>query len=261
MVMTLLYRTNGWRGVYVPQILARGLTPVDWGNYLIQQRRWARSVLDFKIRVFPKYSSRLPVLQRILTYLHGLYYLQGPLRALQISLLLFMLVTNLVPNGSGTLFLLHTGAIWLTVLACDFYRQRFFLDPRTEWGFHWRSAFVDFVKWPYFVLAFKDAVLGHIWNLPYHEQDTGFQKCDRFRYRSWCSTRLNCHCLDNRFYSRPIRVYTATHRGRFRSDYVSCSRHHLIGSFSATVSSRDSPEVESASTNRKIGGCGTYASR
>jgi len=160
MVMTLLYRANGWRGVYVPNILARGLTPVDWAGYLKQQRRWARSVLDFKFRVFPRYASRLPVLERILTYLHGLYYLRGPLTALQISLLLFMLLTNLVPDGPGTLFLLHTGAIWLTMLICDFYRQRFFLDPRSEWGLHWRSAFVGFVKWPYFVLAFADAIRG-----------------------------------------------------------------------------------------------------
>ena len=160
MVMTLRYRANGWRGVYVPQILARGLTPVDWTNYLKQQRRWARSVLDFKIRVFPRYASRLPLLERVLTYLHGLYYLQGPFTALQISLLLLMLVTNLVPNGTGTFFLLETGAIWLTVLICDFYRQRFFLDPRSEFGWHWRSAFVGFVKWPYFVLAFADAIRG-----------------------------------------------------------------------------------------------------
>ena len=160
MVMTLLYRANGWRGVYVPHILARGLTPVDWPSYLKQQRRWARSVLDFKIRVFPRYASRLPVLERILTYLHGLYYLRGPLRAFQISFVLFMLVTNLVPNGPGTLFLLHTGAIWLTVLICDFYRQRFFLDPRSECGLQWRSAFVGFVKWPYFMLAFADAIRG-----------------------------------------------------------------------------------------------------
>jgi cellulose synthase (UDP-forming) len=160
MVMALLYRADGWRGVYVPEILAQGLTPVGWANYLAQQRRWARSVLDFKFRVFPKYSSRLPVLERILTYLHGLYYLQGLLRPLQISLLLFMLVTNLVPKGFGKLVLLQAGAIWLTVLTCDFYRQRFFLDPRTECGFHWRSGFVDFVKWPYLVLAFADAIQG-----------------------------------------------------------------------------------------------------
>ena len=160
MVMSLLYRANGWRGIYLPEILARGLTPVDWATYLKQQRRWARSVLDFKFRVFPRYASRLPVLQRILTYLHGLYYLRGPLTALQITLLLFMLVTNIVPGGTGTLFLLHTGAIWLTLLICDFYRQRFYLDLSREWGLHWRSAFVGFVKWPHFVLAFVDAIRG-----------------------------------------------------------------------------------------------------
>ncbi|HET6646675.1 MAG TPA: glycosyltransferase, partial [Pyrinomonadaceae bacterium] len=160
MVMTLLYRASGWRGVYVPQILARGLTPVDWPSYLKQQRRWARSVLDFKIRVFPRYASRLPLLERVLTYLHGLYYLQGPFTALQISLLLFMLVTNLVPTGNGIFFLLQTGSIWLTVLICDFYQQRFFLDRRSEFGWHWRSAFVGLVKWPYFMLAFADAIRG-----------------------------------------------------------------------------------------------------
>jgi hypothetical protein len=46
------------------------------------------------------------------------------------------------------------------VLICDFYRQRFFLDARREWGLHWRSAFVGFVKWPYFVLALADAIRG-----------------------------------------------------------------------------------------------------
>jgi hypothetical protein len=46
LVMTLLYRARGWRGVYVPEILAKGLVPTDWSGYLKQQRRWARSVLD-----------------------------------------------------------------------------------------------------------------------------------------------------------------------------------------------------------------------
>jgi hypothetical protein len=71
-----------------------------------------------------------------------------------------MLVTDIEPAGTGKLFLLHTGTIWLTLLICDFYRQRFYLHPRRECGLHWRSAFVGFVKWPYFVLAFADAIRG-----------------------------------------------------------------------------------------------------
>jgi cellulose synthase (UDP-forming) len=178
MVMTLLYRAHGWRGVYVPQILARGLTPVDWSGYLKQQRRWARSVLDFKIRVFPRYATRLPLLERILTYVHGLYYLRGPVTALQIFLLLFMLVAGIAPAGVGTWFLHYTIAIWLTVILCDFYRQRFFLDQTSERGLHWRSGLVTFLKWPSFVLAFSDAMRGRYGSYTIttktHSSDTAF---------------------------------------------------------------------------------------
>jgi cellulose synthase (UDP-forming) len=166
MVMTLLYRANGWRGVYVPQILARGLTPVDWAGYLKQQRRWARSVLDFKLRVFPKHVLRLPLLERILTYVHGLYYLRGPVTALQIAILVLVLATGIAPPGPGALFLRYVAAIWLTVIACDFYRQRFFLDCRNECGLHWRSQLVSFVKWPYLVLSFTDAIHGNYRSYP-----------------------------------------------------------------------------------------------
>lgn len=158
MVMTLLYRAKGWRGVYVPKVLARGLTPVSWTAYLGQQRRWARSVLDFKLRVFPKYAGKLPVLERILTYVHGVYYLRGPIIGLQLGLLAIMLATASLPRGSGVNLLWSMTTIWASVFLCDVYRQRFFLDPKTEVGVHWRSTFVSFVKWPYFVLAFWDAM-------------------------------------------------------------------------------------------------------
>jgi cellulose synthase (UDP-forming) len=61
LLITLFYRVKGWRGVYVPQILARGLTPADWSSYLRQQRRWARSVLDIKFRLYAKLRQHLPL--------------------------------------------------------------------------------------------------------------------------------------------------------------------------------------------------------
>ena len=39
LLLTLKYRAAGWGGVYVPRILARGLTPVDWRGYLISIRK------------------------------------------------------------------------------------------------------------------------------------------------------------------------------------------------------------------------------
>lgn len=158
MVMTLLYRTSGWRGVYVPRVLARGLTPTDWSGYLRQQRRWARSVLDFKMRVFPKHAKQLPLLERVLSYLHGIYYLRGVIVAVQLALLAFMLVSSNVPAGNGIIFLRNVLVVWGTVLLGDLYRQRFFVDVRRESGLHWRAIFLAFVKWPYFLLALRDAI-------------------------------------------------------------------------------------------------------
>ena len=48
LLITLQYRSRGWQGVYVPEVLAKGLTPVDWNGYLKQQRRWASSVPDIR---------------------------------------------------------------------------------------------------------------------------------------------------------------------------------------------------------------------
>jgi hypothetical protein len=45
------------------------------------------------------------------------------------------------------------------LLLCDFYRQRFYLDRRTEWGLHWRAVILHFAKWPYVLLALCDVIL------------------------------------------------------------------------------------------------------
>ena len=76
LLLTLLYRLSGWRGAYVPRVLARGLAPVDWATYIKQQRRWARSLLDVKFRIFPRISANMSIGVRVIGILQGLTYLQ-----------------------------------------------------------------------------------------------------------------------------------------------------------------------------------------
>jgi len=159
LLITQLYRASGWEGVYVPQILAKGLTPVDWNGYLTQQQRWARSVLDIKFRQFPKIAGKLPVSARLISSLHGLNYVQeGILPAGGLIVMAVMLVT-----GSTPVLAYLTGvklAILLGVVQfSDFYRQRFYLDWRNECGLPWRAAVLRFAKWPYFLLALYEAIL------------------------------------------------------------------------------------------------------
>jgi cellulose synthase (UDP-forming) len=160
LLITVNYRLAGWRGVYVPERLASGLTPVDLDGYLNQQRRWARSCLDIKLRILPKVRGALPLRERVVTFVHGLYYLHGLGNAIGASLLAFMLVTGKTP----AVFSVKSGVQLLTlfcVLAlCIAYRQRFFLEPGRERGLHWRATLLRLAKWPHVLLALRDALAG-----------------------------------------------------------------------------------------------------
>jgi cellulose synthase (UDP-forming) len=166
LLITLLYRSRGWQGVYVPTILARGLTPVDWRGYLGQQRRWARAVLDLKIRSYPKISDELPWKSRLISLLHGLNYLHKslliPMGLIVLALLLSTGIASNVFTGE-TLFRL---VVLLAALElCELYRQRFYLDWKNEWGLHWRAGLLQLSKWPYVLLALFDVLVDR--RIPY----------------------------------------------------------------------------------------------
>ena len=109
---------------------------MDWGGYLTQQRRWARSVIDVKLRLLPKLGGRLLIRERLTSFMQGLYYLNPLFIALGIGVLVWMLVTGATPEvfsfGTAPALVLMLAAL----AACDRYRQRFYLDPQHETGLH-----------------------------------------------------------------------------------------------------------------------------
>jgi cellulose synthase/poly-beta-1,6-N-acetylglucosamine synthase-like glycosyltransferase len=159
LLLTYLYRASGWKGVYVPKVLAHGLTPVDWSVYLTQQLRWARSLLDIKFRVCPKLMRLFPLKVRVCSVLHGLYYLQGLTTLVGVLLLAFMLSTGFVPQFVSAATISKLLVLYAVMQLSDFYKQRFFLGRSGERGLHWRAGLLRLAKWPYLVLALIDVVL------------------------------------------------------------------------------------------------------
>ena len=153
LLITLLYRVSGWKGVYVPKILARGLTPVDWEGYFKQQLRWARSVLDIKFRIYPKMASKLPLKEIAVSFLHGFYYLQGISTLFILLLLCYMLATGSASSVVNYFISLNFVFLLAVLFVSDLYRQRFYLDRRTEAGLQWRAGVLQFAKYPYLVMA------------------------------------------------------------------------------------------------------------
>jgi cellulose synthase (UDP-forming) len=157
---TLHYRDASWQGVYVPQILARGRTPSDCNAYLTQQRRWARSVLDIKLRTYPSLSKRAPVVTRLLSVIHGLNYLgQGLLRVLSLALVCLFCATAKSAQEVAIQALLPLSILAACYVLGELFRQRFYLDPRRESGLHWRAFILRWLRWPQLLLALWDVIL------------------------------------------------------------------------------------------------------
>jgi cellulose synthase (UDP-forming) len=161
LLLTLKYRSAGWEGVYVPRILARGLAPVDWRGYLAQQRRWARSVLDLKLRHRAAYASTLPLTSRIMSFLHGFNFLHRSVAFLGVvCILVYLLATRQTLDVLSPRMVLPTVGLLVALQLQELYRQRFYLDWRAESGLHLRSALLEYAKWPWFLLALLDALIG-----------------------------------------------------------------------------------------------------
>jgi cellulose synthase (UDP-forming) len=166
LLLTLVYRNRGWRGVYVPEILARGLAPVDWAGYLTQQLRWARSIIDVKLRLAPRLTKNISIRDRLITFLDVVVYLQSSISWLFcLALLSLMLATQVRPMAlsSGTVY----GFVGLCAILqlCVFYRQRFYLDPPREQGLYWKARILRYAKWPYTLVALIDVARGR--RVPY----------------------------------------------------------------------------------------------
>lgn len=157
-LITMLYRQRGWRGVYVPLILARGVTPVDWKTYLLQQRRWCRTLCDLKFRRQSGLLREMPMASRWLSRLHGVFFLQPVLTCTSVAALL---VATLAAGRAPLILSSIPPWAWLALvaalLACDLFRQQFFLDP-AERGLRLRSRFLRIVKAPALAAGVWDAL-------------------------------------------------------------------------------------------------------
>jgi cellulose synthase (UDP-forming) len=148
---TANYHRGGWRGIYVTEILARGLAPFSWRSYVDQQRRWARSLLDLKLRhsISPRPANAM------IQTLQGIrYFLDGMFSISLIALVMLMLAgTPLALPALGV-----TAEVCSVLLLTNLYKQRFYLDSTTECGLPWRSYLLRYVKAPYTFAALFDVV-------------------------------------------------------------------------------------------------------
>jgi len=144
--------SKGWRSVYVPESLTRGLVPSTLGAFFKQQLKWSCGAFDLLFQQYPKLWKGFTVWQRFHYGLCPVYFLRGLVGLLELIVPLMCLTLGWIAWRANVMQLL---AMALPVLVLStlirIRAQAWLLEPQ-ERGLHLAGGFLAAATWwPYLV--------------------------------------------------------------------------------------------------------------
>lgn len=152
LVTSIRLHAAGWRSVYVPEIVSRGLVPEDLGSFYRQQLKWARGVWEMAFAELPTAWRQLTWRQRLSYLTIGTYYLYGLVFPLMILIPYVYLWTGRQPASMPASELLVVGGpVVLVGVALYRFSHRWLCWPEGERGLHLAGLALKVACWPVFL--------------------------------------------------------------------------------------------------------------
>ena len=149
LVTSIRLHAAGWRSVYVPEVVSRGLVPEDLGSFYKQQLKWSRGVYEVVFSEIPRLLLSLSWRQRLSYLAIGTYYLFGLTIPLYLVFPYLYLWTGIQPaNMRFADFLVAAVPVAVLGVAIYVLMQRWLCDPGIERGLHWRGLVLKWACWP-----------------------------------------------------------------------------------------------------------------
>ena len=156
---SLRIHAKGWKSIYNPVIVSRGIVPEDLGSFCKQQLKWARGVFEVLFEELPQQAKNYSFWQKLSYFSTGTFYLVGPITLFFILIPLLYFGFGLLPgNMIFSDFLIKAFPIAIVATCIYAYTQKFLCDPSMEKGFHWRGMILKYVCWPAYTYAFYLAI-------------------------------------------------------------------------------------------------------
>lgn len=156
---------KGWKSIYVPVVLARGLVPSTLSAYYKQQLKWSRGVFDLFVHVYPKLFSKFTWAQRLHYATIPLHYMSGFIFLLNFLIPVLALVLDVSPMhfDLADFFLVILPMVSCIVLIRHFVQWWVMEDE--ERGFHVVGGFLMIGTWWVFILGVLYTITGK--KIPY----------------------------------------------------------------------------------------------
>jgi len=161
LVTAIRLHAAGWKSIYVPKIVARGLVPEDLGSFVKQQLKWARGVYEVLFKEYPRAFRRLTLHQKLSYLMIGTYYLVGLTTPIYLLIPALYLWTGVQPAAMFISdYLAHALPVGFFGVVIYRFAQRWLCDPETERGWHWRGMLLKVGCWSVYFKGLVLALLG-----------------------------------------------------------------------------------------------------
>lgn len=150
---------KGWKSVYVPQILTRGLVPATLAAYYKQQIKWARGTFELLFMVYPKLFSHFTWRQKLHYFTLPLYYLFGVFNFFDFIIPIVALILAEFPwyVSLGEFVVMFMPFFFISICIRQ-YAQRWYHE-KNEKGFHMFGGILRTGTWWIFALGLIYAIL------------------------------------------------------------------------------------------------------
>jgi cellulose synthase (UDP-forming) len=157
---TIVLAAAGYTGVFVPEVIARGDGPADFGTYLGQQFAWAYSMVQIFLRHTPRLVRRYTPAQALQFLMAQSWYLLWSLSlaTLWVLPIVALLSDHPIANVSLWQFLVYDLAVVLTSSLMWWWTRRWFQPAGV--GLTWRAVVLEVARWPIVLWAVANVLMG-----------------------------------------------------------------------------------------------------
>jgi len=145
---------KGWKSVYVPAVLARGLVPSTLSAYYKQQLKWSRGVFDLLVTAYPALFKKFTWRQKLHYASIPLHYLSGIIFLINFLIPVIALFFGVTPMHMN----IQDFGMALLPFAASIVLIRHFVQwwvmEDEERGFHIVGGFLLIGTWWVFILGF-----------------------------------------------------------------------------------------------------------
>lgn len=144
---------KGWKSVYVPEVLTRGLVPATLSAYYKQQLKWARGTFELLFTTYPKLFAKFTWRQRIHYGTLPFHYFSGVICLINFLIPVLSLTLGVIPLKVDLITFAIIGIPFVTaVTVVRHYVQRWVMEEE-ERGFHMVGGLLLIGAWWIYILG------------------------------------------------------------------------------------------------------------